>query len=240
MAGYATTRLAGKKLSLRVLPFLLLLLPSIALAETDLGTIVVTPSKQETLLENTSASVTVIDRNEIEGQSATTVPEVLRNVAGVDFVGTGSRGDDADMRIRGADRDQVLVLIDGVSINSVTDHRPLFLESIPLDHVERIEVVRGSQSVLYGSDAVGGVVNIITRKKTDKLSASVSFEGGNLGTFRETVGTSGSPGKTGFSASFSRTDQEGRFDRDRFGEFALSGNFGYQILPSASREAIVS
>lgn len=199
--------------------------------------VVVTPSKQETLLENTAASVTVIDRKEIESQAATTVPEVLRNVTGVDFVGTGSRGDDADLRMRGSDRDQVLVLIDGVPINSVTDHRPLFLESIPLDHVEKIEIVRGSQSVLYGSDAVGGVIHIITQKKTGELRASAALEAGNLGTFREVLGVSGSPGKNDFSAAFSRTDQRGRFDRDRFGEFALSGNFGRPILPELKLEA---
>ncbi len=205
-----------------------------AAAQTALTPVVVTASKQEKPVENVAASVTVISREQIESQNATTVPEVLRNVAGADLVSTGSPGDDVDVRLRGADRDEVLVMIDGVAINDVREHRAAFLGSIPLDNVERIEIVRGSQSILYGSDAVGGVINIITRKGSEKHRFGVGFEGGNLQTFRESAEASGSAGADRafqYAATFSRTDQRGRFDRDRFGEDALSANFGYQFFP---------
>ncbi|HEX5037536.1 MAG TPA: TonB-dependent receptor [bacterium] len=178
-----------------------------------------------------AASTTVISRDEIDSQKASTVSEVLRNAAGVDIISTGSLGDDNDIRLRGADRDQVLVLIDGVAINNVLEHRAQFLGSIPLDNVERIEIVRGSQGVLYGSDAVGGVINIITRKGSETPTVSATFEGGNLETFREIVTGAMQTEKFQFSGSGSRTDQGGRFPRDRFGETAFSVNAGYQFLP---------
>jgi len=214
--------------------------PSSLLAETLLPPVVVTANKQERPYEDVSASVTVIDRDEIRRQNATTVPEVLRNVVGANVTAVGSHGDDVDARLRGADRDETLVLIDGIPINDVREHRASFLGTIPLDNVERIEIVRGSQGVLYGSDAVGGVINIITRKRSDKNRIGAFFEGGNLQTLREGVEGSGSAGSAQYSGSFSRTDQGGRFGRDRFSESAVSANFGYKILPSLEVETGVN
>jgi vitamin B12 transporter len=210
---------------------LALFLPSALSAQTVLPPVVVTADKQERPLDDVAASTTIISRGEIDSQKASTVPEVLRNVAGVDVVSTGSMGDDNDVHLRGADRDEVLVLIDGVPINNVTEHRASFLGTIPLDNVERIEIVRGSQSVLYGSDAVGGVINIITRKGAAKPNVSAAFEGGNLETFREIVDGAFQTERFKFSGGASRTDQEGRFDRDRFGGTSVSVNAGYQVLP---------
>ncbi len=209
-------------------------------AETVLPPVVVTADKQERPLDAVAASATVISREEIESQQARTVPEVLRNAAGVDVVSSGSFGDDTDVRLRGADRDEVLILVDGVSVNNVSEGRASFLGTIPLENVERIEIVRGSQGVLYGSDAVGGVVNIITRKGAETPTFSASFEGGNLETFRETVDGAFQVGKFRFSGGASRTDQGGRFDRDRFGETAVSANFGYRFLPELEVSAGVN
>ncbi|HSA58656.1 MAG TPA: TonB-dependent receptor [bacterium] len=202
-----------------------------ARAETVLPPVLVTADKQERPLDAVAASATVISREEIESRQARTVPEVLRSAAGVDVISSGSLGDDTDVRLRGADRDEVLILIDGVPVNNVSEGRAAFLSAIPLENVERIEIVRGSQGVLYGSDAVGGVINIITRKGSETPTFSASFEGGNLETFRETVDGAFQAGKFRFSGGASRTDQGGRFDRDRFGETAVSANFGYRFLP---------
>ena len=196
--------------------------------ETEISPIVVTATKQATLRENIAASVTVITRQDMESQSATTVTEVLRNLAGVDLVSLGTLGDDQDVRIRGADRDEVLVLLDGIPINNLREDRASFLGIIPLEIVEKIEVVRGSQSVLYGSDAVGGVVNIITRPGSPGRQLTLGFEGGNLGTFREFLGASGASDKISYSTALSRVDQEGRFPRDAFGAYTLHGNFTYR------------
>jgi vitamin B12 transporter len=212
-------------------PFLATLVSSPLAAQTELPPVVVTADKKEVPEENVSSSVTVITREEMERQAATTVGEVLRNVAGVDIQSDGPGEGDANIRIRGSDTDQVLVMIDGIPLNATNDDRPLILTSMTLDNVERIEVVRGSQSVLYGNEAVGGVINIITRKGTKEAEYSATLEAGTLQLFREALGASGSPGKASYSAAFSRTDQRGRFDRDRFGQFVASSNFAYQILP---------
>ncbi|MFO1519494.1 MAG: TonB-dependent receptor [bacterium] len=193
--------------------------------------VVVTATKKETLEEDVSASVTVINRKDIESQVGSTVPDVLQNLAGVDLVTVGTPGDDTDLRIRGSDRDEVLVLLDGVPINNIREHRALFLGIIPLEIVERIEIVRGPQSILYGSDAVGGVVNIITRKGTKNIQVPISFEAGNLGTFRETIGISDSPGKAEYNFLLNRMDQAGQFDRDRFGGWSAHGNLTYHFTP---------
>ncbi|MBL7685243.1 MAG: TonB-dependent receptor [Deltaproteobacteria bacterium] len=196
-------------------------------AET-LPPVVVTANKKEVLTERTTASVTIISRKEIESQVATSVPEVLKDVAGIDLVSLGSSGDDVDIRLRGSDRDQVLVMLDGVSINNIREHRALFLGNFPLDIVDRIEIVRGPQSILYGSDAVGGVINIITKKGSKTFELPVTFEVGNLGTFREALSASGSSEKTKYLVGFSRLDQKGRFDNDQYGGWTLHGNFSYQ------------
>jgi vitamin B12 transporter len=201
-------------------------------AGVALPKIVITADKRETLEENVAASVSVITRKDIEAQVGTTVPEVLRNLAGVNVQSVGSPGDDTNLRIRGSDQDEVLVLLDGVPMNNIREHRTQFLGDIPLEIVERIEVVRGPQSVLYGSDAVGGVVNIITRKGTKQTEVPVSFEAGNLGTFREVLGVSGSSKKTQYFTNFTRMDQKGSFPHNSFGGWTLDGSFSYQFSPN--------
>jgi len=200
-------------------------------AETVLPSVIVTANKQEKTQDVVAASSTVITRDEIDSRHSRNIPEILRNAAGLDVVSSGSFGDDNDVRLRGADRDEVLILVDGVSINTVTEGRAAFLGSIPLDHVERIEIVRGSQSVLYGSDAVGGVINIITRKGAEEPTFSAAFEAGNLQTFREVLDGAFQTEKFKFSGATSRTDRGGRFDNDRFGETSVSVNASYRFLP---------
>lgn len=219
----------GRKLSVGGVLLLLSLSRSL-FAQTELPPVVVTADKREVPEANVSASVTVVTREEIERQAATTVEEVLRNLPGVDLASSGTGQGDTNVRIRGSDTDQVVLMIDGVPIQSTSDHRPL-LSGIPVDNVERIEVVRGSYSALYGSDAVGGVINIITRKGTPEPRYFLTLEGGNLRTFREVVGASASPGKASFSVTATRTDQGGRFSRDRFGQLGISTNFSYEFFP---------
>ncbi|QQR81485.1 MAG: TonB-dependent receptor [Deltaproteobacteria bacterium] len=206
------------------------------LADTSLGNVVVTPDKNSAALDKTPSIVQVITKQDIEKQSATNVVDVLRNISGLDVVSLGSPGDDNDIHLRGADRDQVLLMIDSVPINAVRDHRLLFLGNIPVSQIERIEIVEGSQSVLYGSDAIGGVINIITKKGSQKFTPFVGFEGGNLALFKEQAGFSGSAGKSLWNFSGTRHDQRGRFERDRYGETSVGGNFSYQLTPQLKSE----
>ena len=152
---------------------------------------VITSSRIEEPLSRVTSTVTVITGEEIKRQQARTVVEVLRNIPGMIVQTQGTLGEEANIRIRGAEFDQVLVLIDGIKVNS-----PLTGEfdfgDLPIDNIERIEVVRGAHSAFYGSEAIGGVVNIIT-KSGKKQNEGFSFlaEGGNQETFRGILRTEG-------------------------------------------------
>jgi len=176
--------------------------------EEELGTIVVTATRTETPLEEVSTSMTVVTEEEIRQQQAETVAEALRMVPGLDVRQNGSRGNTTSVFIRGAEPDQTLVLIDGVEVNSVTLGRFNFAD-LTTDNIERIEILRGSGGTLYGSQAIGGVINIITRKGTGKPTVSVSAEGGNGSTHREVATFSGALGKVGFSGSAAYIETDG-------------------------------
>ena len=143
----------------------LLALPGAALAQdeaVELAPVSVTATGYETLIEDTPASVTVIDRDEIRNRPGVGVGDLLRGEAGLATAVDGSVGQDPI--IRGLKRDQVLVLVDGVRVNAMQPPARGSLASyVNMDLIERIEIVRGPSSVLYGSGAMGGVINIITR-----------------------------------------------------------------------------
>ncbi|WP_017942467.1 MULTISPECIES: TonB-dependent siderophore receptor [unclassified Thioalkalivibrio] len=143
------------------------LLASPALAQAQeaaqtLGTVSVTATGYETLVDETPSSVTVIEASEIRNREARTLGDLLRGQPGVATAVDGSVG--SDPIIRGLKRDQVLVLVDGVRINAMQPPARGSLASyVNVDLIERIEIVRGPGSVLYGAGAMGGVINIITR-----------------------------------------------------------------------------
>ena len=156
-------------------------------AVVELGEVVVTATRVERLITDIPASVTVITREEIEVSPAKTVDDLLGNVAGVQmdrYVGLlGSCGGGVHISMRGmASSARVLILVDGVPLNTkFRDLTPL-LNAISVQNIERIEIVRGASSALYGSSAMGGVINIITRRAEYGLSGNISLEAGNLDT----------------------------------------------------------
>ena len=124
---------------------------------------VITATRTLQKLEDTLSSVTIIDREDIERSQARTLDELLAGVEGVAIARQGGIGQPTSVYVRGGESDHVLWLIDGVRIGSVTTGIPA-LQDLPLDTVERIEIVRGARSSLYGADAMGGVVQIFTRR----------------------------------------------------------------------------
>lgn len=140
-----------------------LLASSISLAHADefLPEIVVTATRSAQTIDETLASVSVISRDDIS--QATDLPTLLQAHAGVDIVRTGGSGQAATIFLRGTESDHTLILIDGVKISSTTLGISS-LHHIPLAQIERIEIVRGARSALYGSEAIGGVIQIFTRK----------------------------------------------------------------------------
>jgi vitamin B12 transporter len=177
----------------------------------------------------TTASVTVISAEEIQQQQADTVTEVLRAVPGLDFAQNGSRGTTTSVFTRGAESDQTLVLIDGVEVNSVTLGAFDF-SNLTTENIERIEVLRGGGGTLYGSQAIGGVINIITKKGEGTPTASVSAEGGNGSTHREVLTFSGGEGIVGFSGAVSSIDTDG-FRRFNDGYRNFSTNLRVDVTP---------
>src|SRR5262249_9486697 len=146
--------------------------------------VVVTATRSEEPLEQTGASVTVVPEEAMQAQEDREVEQGLRPVPGVPVGTSGRPGQLSTIPIRRANPTQVQVLIDGVRVKSLTTGDFDFAD-LMLDDVGRIEVLRGPQSTLYGADAIGGVVNVITKRGQGPPSAFVDFEGGNYATFRE-------------------------------------------------------
>lgn len=202
--------------------------------EETLAPVVVTATRTETPQEQVTTSVTVITEKEIQAKQAVTVEEVLRDVPGLDVVQSGSRGTTASVFIRGSDSDQVLVLIDGVEVNSVTSGAFNFAH-LTTESVERIEVLRGAGGALYGSRAIGGVINIITKKGEGPPAFTVSTEGGNGHTHRQVMGLRGGAGKLGYSFTAARMETKGfhRFNDD-YRNLSTSGRLDYRLTEDSA------
>ena len=128
-----------------------------------LDPVVVTATRTQSSLSDLPQTVTVISREDIEESKVDTVADLLRQVVGVEVLQSGGRGTSASVFIRGSESDEVLVLIDGVQVNSVTLGAFDFANLTP-EGFDRVEVLRGGGGSLYGSEAVGGVINLITRR----------------------------------------------------------------------------
>lgn len=176
-------------------------------AGEDLGTFVVTATRRPIDAGDALAPVIIIERDEIERSLAIDVAELLRFHAGVEISRNGGPGQVTSAFIRGADSDHTLVLIDGVRVNPGTAGGAA-LQNISPDVVERIEIVKGPRSALHGSEAIGGVVNILTRRGPDGGSFAAAAGGGRYGTRDASVAASwrGAALGAGVSASRSRSD----------------------------------
>ncbi len=196
---------------------------------SQLEPVVVTATRTETPLKETTTSVTVVTAEDIREQQAETVAEVLRTVPGLDVAQTGSRGTVTSVFIRGAESDQTLVLIDGIEVNSPTLGSFDF-SNLTTENIARIEVLRGSGGTLYGSQAIGGVINIMTKKGEGKPTASISAEGGNGSTHREALTFSGAHGIASFSGAAAYIDTAG-FRKFNDGYHNFSTNLRLDITP---------
>lgn len=153
--------------------------------------IVVTANRVPTPAAEVGSAVTVITRQELEDRQVRQLSDVLREVPGVAVNRTGPAGQTTQIRIRGAESNQTLVLIDGIEVNDPSAESDFDFAHLMADDIERIEVLRGPQSALYGSDAIGGVVNIVTRRGEGPAGGTASVEGGGYGTLRAHASVSG-------------------------------------------------
>ncbi|MCK9274485.1 MAG: TonB-dependent receptor [Syntrophales bacterium] len=153
--------------------------------------VVVTATRIETPAEEVGSSLTVITADDIAAKGYRTVDEVLRGTAGLDVAVAGGPGQQSSAFLRGAESYQTLVRIDGIEVNDPSGiNRGFNFANLTVDNIERIEILRGPQSPLYGADAMGGVISIITRKGTGAPRFFAEGEGGSHGTWRESAGAS--------------------------------------------------
>src|SRR5437588_6704477 len=197
--------------------------------------VVVTATRTETPAEQLGASVTVITGEEIDTRRYPTVDEALRGVPGVDIRRSGSFGKTTAISIRGANPNQVQVLVDGMRVKSPTLGQ-VDLSDLSPDLIERIEVIRGPQSTLYGADAIGGVVNIITKKGKGPFAATVEQEVGNYDTLRSRGTVSGAWQFFDYALAASHLESNGQFQNDNSTQNAVSLRLG-ATLPADSSVA---
>ena len=198
-----------------------------------LDPVVVTATKMETPAAELGSSVTVITEEELKTYHYRTIDDAVRAVPGLEVRRSGSPGKTTSLTIRGANANQVQVLVDGVRVKSPTTGQAEISDISP-ELIERIEVIRGPQSTLYGADAIGGVVNIITKKGKGPFSATVHQEAGNYDTLNSRTWFSGSHELLDYSFSASHLESNGQFQNDGFWQNALNLRLGLTLPRDSS------
>jgi outer membrane cobalamin receptor len=224
----------GKVLWLLVFLFSLakiLLLSQTAMgAEVELGQVVVTATRTEVEISDSPQPISVITKEEIMNTPDRTIPEIIQRVAGVQINQNGPIGSISSAQIRGSEAQQVLIMIDGRRINDAQNGE-FDLSNLPLtkDEIERIEVLRGGASALYGSDAMGGVINIITKSPSKDPSARVSSSFGRFGTQEYSLSTSWKPGALGYGLFASGGRSDGYLPNSDYQGGTLGGRVYYDL-----------
>ena len=209
---------------------------------TSLDEVILTANKYPKKQSETGKVVTVINRQQLERSGGKTLSELLNTVVGTTIIGANNNaGTNLTTSIRGASAGNVLILLDGIPVNDPSVITNYFdLNFITIDQVERIEILKGGQSTLYGSDAVSGVINIISKKGGDKkINVTGNFAGGTYNTLKQSVGIGGR-GKDaeysvnythlnsdGFSAAYDKNNT-GDFDKDGYNQHVVNGRFGFR------------
>lgn len=213
---------------------------------TSLDEIVVTADRKARTVDATLAPVSIITRQDIEQYQASSVPEVLRRLPGISLSNSGGVGKASSVFIRGANSSHVLVLVDGIKVGSATTGSVAF-EDLPLEQVERIEVVRGPRSSLYGSEAIGGVIQIFTRKGGNGFQPEISLGLGSHNTQQASVNLAGGDGTGWYNLNAGRdktdginvTSDAGEPDKDGYARDSISLRAGRRFAQGTEAEMTV-
>jgi vitamin B12 transporter len=233
----------------------ILLLPGICSAQgttsvTTVPDIVVSATRTAQTADETLASISIITRKDMERLQVRSVRDALRGLPGVIVVNNGGPGKATSVLLRGAESDHILVLIDGIKVGSATLGSFSF-QDIPIEQIDRIELVRGPRASLYGSEAIGGVIQLFTRKGSGEIKPFARVTAGSHHTFESSAGLSGGVGRAWFNASGTVSTTRGinacsgslvggcfviEPDRDGFRNRSLSIHGGYHISDTANVE----
>lgn len=237
---------------IRLKPLAALLLPLFAvntqtLAQQSLDPVVVTATRTESRVSEVLADVTVIDREEIERSAGGSVVDLLSRQPGIQIYTSGPSGPGfvSGIFVRGANPDQTKVLVDGIPIGDAgSQSGTKALANLSLANVERIEILRGPASTLYGADAIGGVIQVFTRKGTPGLKFDGFAGFGSYGTTQINAGVSGGDERWRFRIEGSRDDSDGfsaqknasNRDADKDGYRNSAGSVALAFVPVKGHE----
>lgn len=210
---------------------------------------VVTATRIDTRSDELVSEVRVIERAAIEASTARTLPELLAREAGVQFSSNGGLGQFSSVFIRGTQARHTILLVDGVRLGSATAGTPVW-ETLPVEAIDRIEVLKGPASALYGADGVGGVVQVFTRAPKPGFHPYASVAAGSYGHARAAAGASGGEGALRYSFGVQRSAERGfssanprapfgsyQPDRDPFRQNAVNASLRYQLNRDWSADA---
>lgn len=244
-----TTVLLAKRLVWLMLAALASFLSFVSHAQTrstaTLAETMVTATRTEQPLADLVADVTVIDRSEIERGGATGLADVLVRVPGIEMIRNGGPGNRTDVYLRGAETRFTAVFVDGVRVDSQSTGGAPW-EAIPLAQIDRLEIVRGPAGAVYGSDALGGVIQIFTRKGQGPLAPYAGIGLGTYGTRKWEAGFSGAKGQFDYALGVAREASSGfnarpvstqNPDDDGYVSESLSGRLGWQLNAAHRLEA---
>jgi len=204
-----------------------------------LSDVVITATKTKTNLLELAHSITIIDSTEIANRNKSNVFNLLQTEYGLSSIQFGPGGGLSTINIRGANVGHTLILIDGIEMNLTSESSNLYdFANLPVEGIERIEVLRGPQSTLYGSDAMAGVVNIITKKGSGKPTLTLFSEGGSYNTIKGTLGFTGNYNNLNYILSIGRTqsggfsaagENYGNMEKDTYEGNNFSSRIGYDF-----------
>ncbi|WP_434777021.1 TonB-dependent receptor domain-containing protein [Neisseria sp. Ec49-e6-T10] len=215
----------------------------------DNNDVIVTATRTAQKVSNALSDVSVITQSDIQNSGSRSVSDLLNKVTGVETFSSGGRGKATNLFLRGTSSEQSIVLVDGVRLFSATTGSAA-IQHIPLEQIDRIEVVRGSTSSIYGADAIGGVIQIFTKKPSNTHTQSASIGIGSQNTYEASAGASGKWNKLGYQAmvshdytgGFSTTNKDASAyvynpDNDGYRNTTFTGKLDYEWLKGQTIKA---
>jgi vitamin B12 transporter len=241
--------------------FAVLLLPVMLFSQQDiiqktdtvgyykLNDVVITATRTPSNTLELANSISTIDSAEIVNKNSFNAFDVMKNEYGLSFSQQGTKASVSNVYIRGANSSHTLVLIDGVEVNLPSDPSSFYnFFSLPAENISSIEVLRGPQSTLYGSNALAGVINIISAQGTGKPVSNISIEGGSFNTFKGTVSSLGKIDRFNYSIALSRiksdgysaaAEKYGNTEKDGFQLDNINSILGYELSDNFKTDFVI-